>query len=129
LQNANTSFNATNNVTSMPSLAMIHVADNDFAAQVPSSLKQQICKGEYITLAPLSADELSENCSVSLFRLNANGQIETVPKLCKKTILHRKMDRCIYNIYICLFVGTQRYFRNRQAISPASWSKINNATH
>jgi hypothetical protein len=67
----------------MPLLAMIHIADDDFAAQVPNSLVNRFARVNTLTLTICllkGADELSEICSVSFFRLNANGQIETVPK-------------------------------------------------
>jgi hypothetical protein len=158
LRKASTGLNSANNVVTTPPLTMVRIADDDIAAHVPSSLKQQICKGEYINLALLlkGAVELSEFCSGSVFRLNANGQIETAQKECKESIFDIEKWTNAFIIYMSVYLSAHadkmyemlhymfnirecalrqggvawrtydEQFRLRQAISPASWSKINN---
>ena len=155
LDSNHTAQNLTFNNLSMPS---IRLANDDLAAHVPPSLKQQICKGEYINLALLlkGAVELSSYCKGGVLKISAEGHIETMSKECKDKVssieqwtnafiiyasiyllshsdkIH-EMLHYMYNIRECALrqggFSWREYdeqFRLRQAISPASWSQINN---
>ncbi|XP_060563096.1 uncharacterized protein LOC132722588 [Ruditapes philippinarum] len=66
----------------------IRLADDDLAAHVPTSLKQKICRGEYVNLMLLlkGAVELSEFCKGTVFKLDSEGHIESAQKECKEQI-------------------------------------------
>ncbi|XP_052798019.1 uncharacterized protein LOC128230062 [Mya arenaria] len=70
------------------SIPQLRLADEELAAHIPVSIKQQIYRGEYVNLALLlkGAIELTEICSGSVLKLNPDGTIESKPKQCKDRI-------------------------------------------
>lgn len=66
----------------------IRCSGDEIFAHVPKSLRQQICKGEYINLALLlkGGMELKDFCSGGSLKLNADGAIEMKSKVCKEKI-------------------------------------------
>lgn len=69
-------------------ISAIRLANDDLAAHIPASIKQQICRGEYINLALLlkGAVDLAEFCSGSFLKLSADGRIESSQRECKDKI-------------------------------------------
>lgn len=66
----------------------IRCSDDDIFVHVPKSLRQQICKGEYVNVALLlkGGMELSEFCSGGSLKLSADGSIEMKSKICKDKV-------------------------------------------
>lgn len=69
-------------------ISTIRLANDDLAAHIPSSIKQQIGRGEYINLALLlkGAVDLAEFCSGSFLKISADGRIESSQRECKDKI-------------------------------------------
>lgn len=69
-------------------ISAIRLANDDLTAHIPSSIKQQICRGEYINLALLlkGAVDLAEFCSGSFLKISADGRIESSQRECKDKI-------------------------------------------
>ena len=61
---------------------------DEIFVHVPSSLRQQICNGEYINLALLlkGGMELQDFCEGGSLKLTSNGDIEMRAKVCKDKV-------------------------------------------
>ena len=66
----------------------VRCSGDEIFARVPETLRQQICKGEYINLALLlkGGMELKDFCSGGSLKLNTDGGIEMKAKICKDKI-------------------------------------------
>ena len=66
----------------------VRCSGDEIFAHVPKTLRQQICKGEYINLALLlkGGMELKDFCSGGSLKLNTDGGIEMKAKVCKDKI-------------------------------------------
>lgn len=77
-------------IVSNPSAAIqpMRCANDDLYVHVPGSLRQAICRGEYVNLALLLKGglELQDLCSSGTLRLTSDGSIEARPKEFKEKI-------------------------------------------
>ena len=66
----------------------VRCSGDEIFANAPKTLRQQICKGEYINLALLfkGGMELKDFCSGGSLKLNTDGGIEMKAKVCKDKI-------------------------------------------
>jgi hypothetical protein len=87
----------------------VRLASDDLAAYVPSSLKQQICKGEYENLSLLlkGTVDILQFCSGSIFTINADGQIETVQRECEEKIMSIEKWTHAFIIYTSIYLLNQ----------------------
>ena len=70
------------------SIEQLRCSGDEIFAHVPSSLRQQICNGEYINLALLlkGGMELQDFCEGGSLKLTSNGDIEMRAKVCKDKV-------------------------------------------
>ncbi|XP_048257374.1 uncharacterized protein LOC125383202 [Haliotis rufescens] len=80
--------------------------DDDLGANVPSSIKQKICNGEYINLALLlkSDRELQDYACTSAIFLNSEGHLELKPKASGKVIETITDWATAFTVYISIFI-------------------------
>lgn len=103
-------FNETQNVENMlfEGHELTRVAQDDITLHVPPTLKQKICKGEYVNLSLLikGAVELAELYSGSTLKLNTDGTIAVRPTVCKDDIgtIERWTDAFI--VYMSIYLST-----------------------
>ena len=85
----------------------LRLADDDISAHVPTSIKQKICRGEFVNLAILlkGAAKLLDFCKGSLFKLNSDGLIEMTPKECKDRISSIKHWTDAFIIYSSIYLS------------------------
>ena len=104
----NRSNNPTSVLNDLPVMAGIRLADDDLSAHVPATLKQKICKGEYINLALLlkGSVELSEFCKGSVFRLSSDGHLESAQRECKDQISSIEKWTNAFIIYASIYLST-----------------------
>lgn len=89
-------------------LPTVRLADDDLAAHVPTSLKQKICRGEYVNLTLLlkGAVELSEFCKGTVFKLDSEGHIESAQKECKEQIQCIEKWTNAFIIYASIYLSS-----------------------
>ena len=87
-------------------ISAIRLANDDLAAHIPTSLKLQICQGEYINLALLlkGAIEIKEFCSGSILKLSVDGQIEARQRECKEKITTIEKWTDAFVIYTSIYL-------------------------
>lgn len=86
----------------------LRCSSDEIFVHVPRSLRQQICKGEYINLALLlkGGMELSEFCSGGTLKLNTEGGIEMKTKVCKEKISSIDKWTDAFIIYSSIYIST-----------------------
>ena len=79
---------------------------DEIFAHVPQSLRQQICRDEYINLALLlkGGMELKEFCSGGSFKLSAEGGLEMKTKVCKEKIQSVEKWTDAFLIYASIYL-------------------------
>lgn len=102
---------------------MLPVENYDISMHVPVSIKQQICKGEYINLALLLKDaiELFNFCRWSVFAITPGGLIETSAKECKDKIGSIESWTDVFIIFCSIYLNmfpdkTQEIFQYMSVI-------------
>jgi hypothetical protein len=92
------------NVCSAPS---VRLADDDLAAHIPTVLKQQICRGEYVNFALLlkGAIELSEFFRGGIVTVNSELQLVSAPKECKDQIYDIEKWTNAFIIYASIYLS------------------------
>ena len=88
-------------------MPVTRLADDDIAAHLPSSIKQQICRGEYVNLALMlkGTVELSQYCDGSIFKLSLNGEIEACRRDCKEKIFDIEKWTNAFLIYASVYLS------------------------
>lgn len=96
--------------TSFPSshIELTRLAHDDIASHVPSTLKQQIARGEYVNLALLlkGAVELGDYVSGSELRLSSIGVIEARPRECKDKVNHIERWTDAFLIFASVYLAS-----------------------
>lgn len=89
-------------------LPSVRLASDDLGAHVPATLKQKICRGEFINLALMlkGAGELAEFCRGSVFKLGDDGHIVSTQKACKDQINCIEKWTNAFLIYASIFLST-----------------------
>ena len=85
----------------------VRLSSDDIAAHIPATLKQTICKGDYINIALLlkGAIELNEYCRGSmLYRVSENRELVAGPRECRQKVQNIEQWTNAFLIYISVYL-------------------------
>ena len=87
--------------------SQFRLADDDLTVHIPASLKQKICRGDYVNLALMlkGAVELSEITSSTSLRISNEGNIETTPKECKDKLTSIEKWTNAFILYCSIYLS------------------------